>query len=328
VSRKPVFVSAAATAAVLDWGEMIGAVRAAYAVPHAPQTSVRAVARGAGTSIRGLVSAPPASRCMGAKVFGVARTRQVTYLLPLFDQETAELVALVDALHITALRTAATSAVAADRLAPRRPATLGVLGSGAEAQAHVRALAAVRTLKGVRLFSPNPAHRERAAQTLERELRVPCVPAAAPVAAVEGADIVVAAARSHDETPILDGDWLAPGALLVSIGSTVPEQRELDVRSIEVCDLIVCDALHEVVDETGDFLAAKAAGVAFADKLATLNDLVARRLDARVAAARQPMYKSVGAAVQDVVIGEIAYRAAVAQGLAAEIDARLEIKHV
>lgn len=326
--RKPVFVSAAATAAVLDWGEMIGAVRAAYAVPHAPHTSVRAIARGDGISIRGLVAAPPGSGCMGAKVFGVARARQVTYLLPLFDQETGELVALVDALHITALRTAATSAVAVDRLARRSPATLGVLGSGAEAQAHVRAVAAVRTLRGVRLFSPNPANRERAALDLERELRVPCAPVGNPAAAVGGADIVVAAARSRDETPILDGDWLAPGALLVSIGSTVPEQRELDVRSIEVCDLIVCDAVDEVVHETGDFLAATAAGVAFADKLATLNDLVARKVDARVAAARQPMYKSVGAAIQDVVIGEIAYRAAVERGLAPQIDARLEIKQL
>ena len=223
---------------------------------------------------------------MGAKVFGVARARQVTYLLPLFDQETSELVALVDALHITALRTAATSAVAVDRLAPRRPATLGVLGSGAEAQAHVRALAAVRTLRGVRLFSPNPANRERAALDLERELRVPCAAAARPADAVAGADIVVAAARSRDETPILDGEWLAPGALLVSIGSTVPEQRELDVRSIEVCDLIVCDAVHEVVNETGDFLAAKAAGVAFADKLASAQR--PRRPQARRAGGRRP----------------------------------------
>jgi ornithine cyclodeaminase/alanine dehydrogenase len=68
--------------------------------------------------------------------------------------------------------------------------------------------------------------------------------------------------------------------------------------------------------------------VAFADKLASLNDLVAHKLDPRVAAARQPMYKSVGAAVQDVVIGEMAYRAAVERGLAAEIDARLEIKQL
>jgi alanine dehydrogenase len=68
--------------------------------------------------------------------------------------------------------------------------------------------------------------------------------------------------------------------------------------------------------------------VAFHDKLATLNDLVAHKLDARVATARQPMYKSVGAAVQDVVIGEMAYRAAVELGLASELDARLEVKRL
>jgi ornithine cyclodeaminase/alanine dehydrogenase len=328
VSRKPVFVSAAATAQVLAWDDMIAGVRAAYAVPHEPDTSTRAVARGGGDSIRGLVAVPPVGRYMGAKVFGVARARQVTYLVTLFDRETSELVALVDALHITALRTAATSAVAVDRLVQRCPAMLGVLGSGAEAQAHVRAFASVRTLRGVRIFSPNAANRERAAQQLSCELRVPCTPTASAADAVAGADIVVAAARSHDETPILSGDWLAPGVLLVSIGSTLPEQRELDVRSIELCDLIVCDMVHEVANETGDFLAAKGAGLDFAGKLATLNDLVTRKLDTRVAAARQPMYKSVGAAVQDVAVAEIAYRRAVERGLAAELDAGLEIKHI
>ncbi len=108
MAKRPVFISAEATEQVLAWPDMIAGLRAAYAAPHNPRTSYRAVARSDRNWIRGLVSVPPAGAFMGAKIFGVARGKRVSYLVPLFDQESAELVALVDALHVTALRTAAT----------------------------------------------------------------------------------------------------------------------------------------------------------------------------------------------------------------------------
>ena len=327
MARKPVFISADATEKVLAWPDMIEGLRAAYAAPHNPQTSYRAVARGNGNWVRGLVSVPPASKHMGAKVFGFVRGRRVSYLVPLFDQETAELVALVDALHVTALRTAATSAVAIDILAPKRTLSVAVLGSGTEAQGHLRALNAVRTLGSAKVFSPTATNRDKFAASFSAELGIPVKPVATAAAAVEGADIIIAAARSHDETPILSGDWLRPGVLLVSIGSTLPEQRELDIRTVEVCDLIVCDMVHEVIDETGDFIAVKEqGGIAFEHKMMSLNDLVMGKFVDRVAAARHPMFKSVGAAVQDITVAEIAYAKAIERGLAVELPMELSVR--
>ena len=326
MARKPLFISAAATEQVLTWQDMIAGLRAAYAVPHSPHTSYRAVARGNKTWIRGLVSVPPASSYMGAKIFGVGRQKRVSYLVPLFDQETAEMVALVDALHITALRTAATSAVAIDILAPQKPVTVGVLGSGTEAQGHLRATSAVRKVTSARVFSPTSTNREAFAKSLSAELGFPIQPVATAAEAVSGADVILAAARSHDETPILSGDWLRPGVLLVSIGSTLPEQRELDVRTVEVCDLIVCDMIHEVADETGDFIAVKRAGVPFDHKMMSLNDLVIGNQADRVKQARQPMFKSVGAAVQDVTVAEIACRLAAERGLAVELPMEISVR--
>lgn len=323
-----VFVGAEATRQVLDWDEMIECLRAAYARPHAGRTSTRALARGQGNWLRGLVSVPPAGAHMGAKVFGIARARRASYLISLFDQTSGELVALVDGIHVTALRTAATSALAVDLMAPRRALAVGVLGSGAEAQAHVRALARVRELKAVRLYSPTPANRGRVAAELARELRVPCTAAASAAHALEGSDLVIAAARSHDEQPVFAGAWLRPGMLVVSIGSTIPEQREIDAATIEACDLIVCDMVHEVVEETGDFIAAKASGIEFESKMASLNELVRGQLQARLSAARLPLYKSVGAAVQDITVAEIAVRRALERGLATPLPMALEIKQV
>ncbi len=216
--------------------------------------------------------------------------------------------------------------MAVDILAPRRALRAAVLGSGTEAQGHLRALAAVRKLSGASVFSPTAAKREQFAATLGAELGITIAPFARAEAAVEGADIVIAAARSHDETPILSGDWLRSGVLLVSIGSTLPEQRELDVRSVEVSDLIVCDMVHEVAEETGDFIAVTKAGVAFDHKMASLNDLVMGRLAERVAAARHPMFKSVGAAVQDITVATIAYENAIKRGLAVELPIELAVR--
>lgn len=274
-----------------------------------------------------MVAVPPGGATMGAKVFGVARARQASYLIALFDQTSGELAALVDGVYVTALRTAATSAVALDRMAPARALTLAVFGSGQEAQAHVRAFARVRELKQVNLYSPTAANRERAARLLAAD-GVRCSSKPSALDAMDGADVVLAAARSHGEKPVFDGEWLRPGMLVVSIGSTSPEQREIDPRTIERSELIVCDVVEEVAEQTGDFIAARGAGVAFEHKMASLNDLVLGKVDARPAAARLCMYKSVGAAVQDVTVAELAVRRARERGLAAALPVALELKQV
>ena len=322
-----VFVPAAVTREVLDWDDAIAAMRGAYAAPHAPRTSQRAQANGAGNWLRGMVSVPPGAATMGAKVFGIARARRASYLIALFDQQSGELAALVDGIHVTALRTAATSAVALDCMAPRRALSLAALGSGQEAQAHVRAFARVRELKQVSLYSTSAANRERAAGSLAAA-GIRCSPASSARAAMEGADVVLAAARSHGETPVFDGEWLRPDMLVVSIGSTSPAQREIEPRTIARSELIVCDAVEEVAEQTGDFIAARAAGVTFEHKMASLNDLVLGNLDARLAGARLCLYKSVGEAVQDVTVAELAVRRARERGLAVELPVALELKQV
>jgi alanine dehydrogenase len=87
---------------------------------------------------------------------------------------------------------------------------VGVLGSGFEASKHLRAIAAIRDITAARVYSPRAASRERFARDLA-DLRVPVEPVPSAEAAVVGAALVVCAARSHDESPVLLGRWLAPG---------------------------------------------------------------------------------------------------------------------
>lgn len=316
---RPLFVSAEVSRKVLVFEDVIAALRDAYSLKHGPLVSPpRVVTRGAGNWLRALAASPPNSRYMGAKIFGFGRAKSVSYLIALFEQETGALAALVDANLITAYRTAATSAVAVDRLAPTGPAALGVLGSGLEAQMHARAIASTRPIDALRVFSPTAANRDAFAAAFSSELGIRCVAVDSAEKAVEGASIVVAAARSHDETPILRGKWLRDGMLVVSIGSTLPEQREIDEDVVAACDLIVCDICEEVIEETGDMLAAKAAGVSFEHKIISLNDLMTGVAADRLTAARRPMFKSIGAAIQDIVVAELVVKKAVAAGLAQE----------
>lgn len=314
----PAFVSAEATGNVLVWKDIIDRLREAYSVQHGPLASPpRVVARDGAAWVRALAAVPPGSKYMGAKVFGFGRQRAASYLIALFEQETGALAALVDGKLVTAYRTAATSAVAVDRIAPSGSSVLGILGSGLEAQAHARAIAAVRKLREVRVYSPRQEKRNAFALEFSKEFGVPCAAVAAPEEAVAGTDIVVAAARSYDETPILLGKWLREGQMVVSIGSTLPDQREIDERVVEACDLIVCDMPEEVVEQTGDMIAAKATGVPFDHKLVSLNRLMFEPgWGERIAQARLPMFKSVGAAIQDVVVAEMAFEKAVEAGLA------------
>jgi ornithine cyclodeaminase/alanine dehydrogenase len=315
---------------VFSWREAIESLRATYRLPEqSGATPPRTVATVGKAWLRTLPAFPPGGRYFGAKLMGAGVqgvAAGIDYVIVLFDRETSRIAAFLDANSITAFRTAATSALALDGLAPKTPARLAVLGSGLEASNHARAFAAVRELTEVVVYSPTPERRAAFAESLTRDLGVPARAAASGEAAVDGADIVLAAARSQGEKPILFGSWLKPGATVVSIGSTIPQQREIDASVVERSDLIICDSLEEVLAETGDMMAAAAAGIAFRDKSFSLNDLVSGACDQRVRAAGMRMFKSVGGGLQDIVVAEVIVRKAIEAGLATPLPIQFESK--
>jgi alanine dehydrogenase len=316
----PHFVSSDVVERVISWDDVIAQVRKAYSLPHAESVSPpRTVARDSGLWLRTLTAVPPGARYIGAKLFGIGRRRTLQYVIVLIDQETGEVAGFVDANLITAYRTAATSAVAVDLLAEPGPQVMGLLGSGAEAQSHLRAIARVRNLKTVQVFSPTPAKREALAQRFTQELGVECRAVSSAEVAVAGSNIVVAAARSRNEEPILFGRWLRPNMVVVSIGSTLPEQREIDSSVVAACDLIVCDVVDEVIAETGDMLAAAREGVEFKSKIVSLNQLLSQTTPHGAGKPSMPLFKSVGSALQDLAVAELVFDKACVQGLATQL---------
>jgi len=327
----PVFVSGDAVRAVFNWREGIAAVQAAYAqLQEASAIPSRNIAASEHAWLRVLPAITPGGRYFGAKLMGMAVTAVnpcVQYVIVLFDRETSGIAAFVDGNSVTGLRTAATSAVALDRLCPQRPVQLAVLGSGHEASMHVRAFASIRAVSAMSVFSPTPARCAAFAETIRQELGIKVNVNSSAHAAVHGANVVLAAARSSGEIPILYANWLAPDTLVASIGSTIPEQRELDISVIERSDLIVCDVPDEVVEQTGDMMAACQAGLSVNERVISLADLIGGRQQARVQASRTPLYKSVGSGLQDIAVAEFVLTRALAAGLATPLPIHFESKY-
>lgn len=309
------FVADADVAALADWPGAIEALRQAYSLPIAAEmVPPRVMARGQGFWLRSLCAVSPSGEYMGCKLIAASpKIRRASYLISLFDQRTMELAALIDGNRITDIRTAATSIVAVDTLAAKRPLRVAVIGSSSLARNLLEALSSIRAVTAVRVYSPTPTSRERFAQEFRSSHGFDIVAAESALAAVSRADVVLCAARSRDESPVLCGEWLEPGMVVVSVGSTLPEQREVDVDTLTRASLVVADMAAEVVHETGDAIAATKAGVDVAAKTVDLADVIAGRVPGRRSPDDIVIYKSVGAALQDVVIAEMLLRKARAQ---------------
>jgi ornithine cyclodeaminase/alanine dehydrogenase len=303
--------------AIADWGSAIDTLRRAYMQPIDPVTvPPRSMARGPGVWLRSLTAISPLDGYLGCKLIAASpRLRRASYLIALFDPATMSLHALIDGNRITGIRTAATAAVAVDALASRHPLRVAVLGSGFEARAQLTALNAVRQIQSATVFSPTQANRESFADHFRSVFNLSVQPSNAPEEAVAGADVVLCAARARNESPVLLGSWLEPGVTVVSIGSTLPEQREVETDVIERAQLIVADVPEEVANDSGDMLAATRTGIEFADKLVSLANVIGGRRVARTRPSDVVLYKSVGSALQDVVLAEMLLERARARGI-------------
>ncbi len=256
------------------------------------------------------------TRALGLKAVSVA-PGNATRGLPtvpgavlLLDPDTGCPAALMDAAYMTAVRTAAGSALAADYLADDEARVLTVFGAGAQARQHIRAMRAVRPIDEVRIVSRRP----EGARALAAELDG--VDAAAwtdPAAAVRGADLVVAATNSAE--PVFPGAEVGAGSHVTAVGAYTPETREVD-EDVVVRARVVVDTREGALEEAGDLLIPHRAGLLREEFIdADLGQLVTgQRLPGREGRAIS-FYKSVGTAAQDLATAHHVFREAEARGL-------------
>jgi ornithine cyclodeaminase/alanine dehydrogenase len=258
---------------------------------------------------------------MGFKAYHGNPEYGARFLVILSSMHTGEVLAAIDGIYLTAVRTAATSAVAANYLAPRGPWHLAIIGSGLEAETHCKAMATINEIIDIRVFSPNAARREAFAARMHSELGIPVVSCETAQDAVRGAHHVVVATHTGASCrTAYDGAWLEKGQHLTSIGSTNQRMRELDTDVFRLVDTMVFDVMAEqVAKESADVLTFCAQGGRI-DEAQWLPDIVSGRRPGRSDPAATTLFKSVGSAVEDMVAAAQVYQVALERGLGLKVS--------
>jgi ornithine cyclodeaminase len=226
----------------------------------------------------------------------------------LFDPENGRLVALLDASQITAIRTAAASAVATDLLARSDAGDLAIIGSGVQARNHLEAMRRVRKIRRARVWSKTPEHTKAFARREAQRLMTQIDVVSSAREAVEGADIVCTATTSRE--PVVLGDWISEGAHVNAVGSCAPKARELDTRAVTKSRLFV-DWRESTLNEAGDFLIPKQEG-AIDDShiVGEIGQVVVGSLVGRTSNREITLFKSLGISTQDAVVANHVFQKA------------------
>jgi ornithine cyclodeaminase/alanine dehydrogenase-like protein (mu-crystallin family) len=303
--------------AVVDPPAAIGAVQAAIVEAgrtQAPRSRAR-IAFPAGGWLRIMTGALPDTDVVGYKAFHLIAGGDIRYVCSLHRLSTGEPLALIDASHITALRTSATAAAAARAFWSEQPIRVGIAGSGALAQSGLRVLTAACRVTEARVFSPREPRRAAFAEALGRELGIEIEPVPDVAAAARGADMLLCATQTRGKVAVRAADLDASVRYVSSISSTLPSQRELDADVFGAVDAVVIDT-PDVLDESGDVLAALAAGSTRAQETRELWTF----LEADPHSDARTLYKSIGSVEQDLGLAALVYRRCEERDLGETVD--------
>lgn len=236
----------------------------------------------------------------------------------LYGAKHGEMLAIMDATSITAIRTAAVSGLATRLLAREDAGDLAILGSGTQARTHLAAMLAVRKIRRVRVWS---RHAENAARFAERQskrhgIKIETMPSAQ--AAVKDADIICTTTSARE--PVLMGEWLATGAHLNVVGASIATAREVDTLAVKKSRLY-CDKRESLINEAGDFIIPKKEGAINDEHIAgELSDLVTRKLEGRKTREEITLFKSLGLAIEDLASAQFIYDEAIKDKLGTWVE--------
>lgn len=227
----------------------------------------------------------------------------------LFSATTGEPLAILNASAVTAIRTAAVSAVATKLLAREEAGILAIIGSGVQARSHLEAMSCVRTLKLVRVASRSIEHARKFAEEMSGFYSFPIEAVANVELAVRGAELIVTATTAAE--PIIRRNWISPGTHLNLVGSSTPTAREIDTATMAGSSLFV-DRRESLLKEAGDYIIPGQKGAIGPDHIrAEIGDVLAGIRPGRTSDGEITLFKSLGMAVEDLASAEYLYRKAV-----------------
>ncbi len=294
-------------------GDAIAALRAVFSewgtdgVDNAPRQRIRLPSR--------------AMNLMGASwnsgdVCGHKSYFSGCFYFSLYSFSEKRLLALIEANRLGAIRTGAASGVATDVLARADASSLGIIGTGRQARTQVLAVAAVRELDQVRVFSRSEDRRAAFAAILSKDLDCEVIAADSAEACIRGVDIATTMTNSAE--PVLFGDWLSPGIHVNATGANGFARRELDDDAVLRAALVSTDQRAQAKIEARELIDLTGEGRLDWDNVAELGELVRGDVAGRGGDEDITLFKSLGLALEDVAFAKTVYERAVANGVGRE----------
>ena len=264
-----------------------------------------------------LQGAVPSANIFGYKAYTSSR-EGIRFLVYGFSAERGNLDVVVEANYLGMMRTGAAGGVAAKYLARPDARVAGVFGSGWQAQSQIEALAAVRKLERVKVWSRNAEKLAKFCERMRAKLSLDVVPAASPDDAVRGSDLIVTITTSA--TPVFSGESLGKGVHINAAGSNSLLRQEIDEATVRKADVVVVDSRPTALKEAGDLLPALEKGRLHAGQLTEIGEVIAGTRPGRTSAEQTTLFESQGMAIQDLAIAAELAKLARAGSIGTELD--------
>jgi len=264
-----------------------------------------------------LQGAVPSAGVFGYKAY-TSNKEGVRFLVYVFSAERGNLEAIVEANRLGMMRTGAAGGVAAKWLARKDAKVVGLFGSGWQARGQLEALANVRKLERVKVYSRTAEKVKKFCERMGPKLALEVVPAASAEDAVRASDIVVTITTSA--TPVFDGEWLAAGTHVNAAGSNSLLRQEIDETTVRRSDVVVVDSRPSAQKEAGDLLPALEKGRLHVGALTELGEVIAGTRAGRTTSGQITLFESQGMAMQDLIIAAELVKLARSRGMGTEVD--------
>ncbi|HET6268360.1 MAG TPA: ornithine cyclodeaminase family protein [Acidobacteriota bacterium] len=234
----------------------------------------------------------PSLGIIGLKAYATTKSN-ASFVVLLFNEQTAELRAVLEADHLGQIRTGAASGLATDLLANPQSKIGAIFGSGYQAETQLLAIDAVRRFDEVRVFSPTPEKRHRFVESMQGQVDSKLREVSSGEECAANADVICTITSSRE--PVLKGAWLKPGCHVNAAGSNAANRREVDEEGIKRCSLVCVDHREQSKIEAGDLIGV----ISDWSSVYELSDLVSGKVK-RSHPEDITFFKSNGVAVEDI----------------------------
>jgi alanine dehydrogenase len=253
----------------------------------------------------------------GFKSYTVSR-KGARFLVMLYESETGDLLAMMEADKLGQMRTGAASGIATKYMARADADTVGIYGTGWQAESQLMAVCAVRNIKSVKAYSRSKEHREAFARKMTAQLGVEVTGVSTPEEAGRNQAILITITSGRD--PVLKGEWLEKGAHINAAGSNFLSKAEIDFEAVRRASVIAVDSIEQSKLESGDLLPAIERGVIGWENVVELGQIIVGSGKGRTSDDEITLFKSNGIALEDISTALRVYNLAKERGIGENIE--------